>query len=270
MKVFRKSIVFIASIAVLCAVSNTAFANRLEDVLKAGKLTICTSPNFAPYEFLDNTREGQDRFRGADMQLIRCIAKKLGVELEIFPLDFSAVMAAITNGKIDLGISGLSYTPVRARTMELSEPYKKGDEEGIIVRKEDAEKFKSFDDFEGAKVGANSGTLQDQLVTQQLPKAEKHLFDNVANAVLAVSAGKIDAAAVAVPNGEMFMKTDPTLYVLPLRFHQAKSGYVVIAQKGETELIARVNEIIKDVLDKGIYDVWLKEAQAEVAKLNDR
>lgn len=267
MKTNRKIALLLATAVALCSFAGAAYANRLDDIMKAGKLSVCTSPNFAPYEFLDSTRSGQDRFRGADMMLIRYVADKLGVELEINALDFSSVIAAVTNGKHDLGISGMSYTPVRAQSMELSDPYKKGDEEGIIVRKEDVDKFKSFDDFKGATVGANSGTLQEQLASTQIPGAVIHRFDTVANAVLAVSAGKIDAAACAVPNGEMFMTTNPNLQVLPLRFHQDKSGYVIAGFKGETELIGKVSEIIHEVLEKGLYDNWLKEAQAEVEQL---
>lgn len=249
----------------LSAISGTAFAaNRLEKILEAGKLTVCTAPHFAPYEFIDNTKKGQERFRGSDIKLTHYIAEKLGVEVEITPLEFSAVLAAITQGKHDLAISALSYTPARAKTIELSDPYKKGDEEGVLVRKADADKYKSWDDFDGKTVGANTGTLQEQLISLCLPKAKKQTFDMPGIAVVAVSSGKIDAAAVAVPQGEMFVKSNPDLCVLPLRFDQVKSGYVIGATKGEVELIARVNEIIKEVVDNGLYDKWLEEAESEV------
>lgn len=269
MKGLRKlAIVTLAAVA-LCSVAGAASAaNRLEKILKAGKIMVCTEPYFSPYEFIDNTKTGQERFRGSDMELAKYIANKLGVKLEIVPLEFNAVLAGIAQGKYDIAISGLAYTPQRARSLELSDEYKP-DSSGhsIMVRKEDADKYKSFDDFDGKTVSYHSGTLQEQLVEAQLPKVKKKRFDTIQNAVLAVDAGKVDGVAVSVLNGDMFVAAHPNLVVLPLRFHMEKSGDVIAAPKGEVELIAKMNEIIAEVKEKDLYTGWETEAKAEAEKL---
>ena len=68
--------------------------------MKAGKIVVCTSPDYAPYEFEDPTKEGQDKYVGADMELARYIADKLGVELEITAMDFDACIAADQAAKL--------------------------------------------------------------------------------------------------------------------------------------------------------------------------
>lgn len=268
MKSSKKLVAVLMAVVALGALSGAAFAkNRLERVLEAGKIVLCTEPYFAPYEYIDNTREGQAQYRGSDIELAKFIADRMGVELEIVPLTWDALLAGITQGKYDIAISGMSYTPLRARSLEMSKGYKPGADQGIMVRKEDADKYKTWDDFDGKTVAYHSGTLQEQLVNLNLPKVKKAVFSSVQDAVLAVDSGKVDAVAVAVPNGQMFVASHPALEVLPLLFHQDVSGICVAAQKGDVELIARINEIIDEVLEKDLYTKWMEEAAAEAEKL---
>ena len=251
------------------ALSGAAFAGeRLKKVLEAGELVVCTEPYFAPYEFLDNTKTGQDAIRGSDIELAKYIANKLGVKLKLVPLSFEAVLAGIAQGKYDLAISGIAYTPKRAQSLELSISYKPDAGHSLMVRKEDAEKYTSFDAFDGKPVGYHSGTLQEQLVEMHLPKVKRRVFDTLINAELALEAGKIDAVCVSVTNGSSFVAAHPTLVVLPLRFELGKnSGNSVAATKGETELIAEVNKIIEEVVAKDLFTVWHAAATEEAKKL---
>ena len=53
-------------------------------------LKVAISPDFAPMEFVDPTKTGQDQFVGFDVSLSKFIAEELGMELEIMPMDFDA------------------------------------------------------------------------------------------------------------------------------------------------------------------------------------
>ena len=258
MKTAKRFVFSTFAAAVFFALCGAAAAeNRLEKVLKAGRLVVATEPYFSPYEFIDNTKTGQDAIQGCDIEMAKYIADNMGVKLELVPLEFPAVLAGISQGRYDLAISALAYTPKRAETLELSDVYR-SDSKGhsLIVRRENADKYKSFDDFDGKVVGYHTGTLQEQLVEAQLPKAKHRVYDTVQNAVLAVDAGKVDATAVSVMNGEMFVAANPNLAVLPLRFKLEKSGNVIAATKGEKELIARVNEIIAEIKEKDLFPGW--------------
>ncbi len=273
MKKFRKAVlVLTAAVLALSACSKKEEApaqpaNRLEKILAEGKITNVCEPYFAPYEFIDNERKGQDQFRGADMEFARYIAKELGVELEIVPLEWSAVLTGVTEGKYDMAVAGLGYSEERAKNMELSDVYKNGSEQGIMVRAEDLAQYNSIEDFKGKKVGFQSGTLQEQLATAQLPDSELVTYDLINNAVLALDSKKIDAVAVSVPNGEMFVASNPKLAVTEVHFVQGKNGNCIAVPKGETELKERLNEIIADVREKGLYDEWLAQAVEEAERL---
>ena len=73
---------------------------RLAKIKEAGKITMATSPDFAPFEFKDIS-SGQVEYVGSDIELAKYIADKIGVELEIQPMDFAAVQAAVTSGSVD-------------------------------------------------------------------------------------------------------------------------------------------------------------------------
>ena len=241
--------------------------SRLDKVLKAGKITNVCEPYFAPYEFIDNTKSGQEQFRGADMELARYIAKELGVELEIVPLEWSAVLTGVGAGKYDMAVAGMAYTAERAETMAMSKVYKAGGDQGLLVPADKVGDYTSLADFAGKKVGFQSGTVQEQNVLTQLPDAEPVTFDIIQNAVLALDSGKVDAVSVSIANGEMFVATNPDLAVSSVQFDNSQNGNVIGFPKGETELVDAVNKIIDQVLEQGLYDQWLEEATAEAEKL---
>ena len=240
---------------------------RLDKVLAEGKITNVCEPYFAPYEFIDNTKSGQEQFRGADMELARYIAKELGVELEIVPLEWSAVLTGVGAGKYDMAVAGMAYTPERAETMAMSKVYKPGGDQGLLVPADKVDEYTSLADFAGKRVGFQSGTVQEQNVLTQLPDSEPVTFDIIQNAVLALDSGKVDAVSVSVPNGEMFVSTNPKLAVSSVLFDNSMNGNVIGFPKGETELVDAVNKIIDQVLEQGLYDQWLEEATAEAEKL---
>lgn len=68
----------------LKALENVDPNGHLGKVLAAGKITMGTSPDFAPWEFKD-VSSGTTEYVGADVELAKYIAEKLGVELEIKP-----------------------------------------------------------------------------------------------------------------------------------------------------------------------------------------
>ena len=60
----------------------------LERIRRTGVLRVATEPYFPPQEFIDPDRTGQQQYAGADMELARLIAERMGVELQIVPMEF--------------------------------------------------------------------------------------------------------------------------------------------------------------------------------------
>ena len=105
----KKLIALLLTLAFILSLSCAALAeNKLEKILSIGEITFATSPDFAPSEFINPNATGDDQYVGADVELAKYIAQGLGVKLVIMPMEFGALQAAITQGKVDMAISGLN------------------------------------------------------------------------------------------------------------------------------------------------------------------
>ena len=86
------------------------------------KLTVAMSPDFAPMEFVDTSKTGQEQYVGFDVTLANFLADELGMELEIKPMSFDACMTAVQLGSVDMAISGFSPTTTSPATTRPSSP----------------------------------------------------------------------------------------------------------------------------------------------------
>lgn len=241
--------------------------NRLEKIKESGKLVLATSPDFAPLEFEDLS-SGEAQYVGSDIELAKYIAEKLGVELEISAMDFSAVQAAIPSGQADIAISGFARTEERAQNMELSTPFNITEDGGqtVLVAKGQGANYTAAEDFSGLQIGAQNGSLQYNLVSEQLPDdVEIVPVGSLNDGVLMLETGKIDALASDLSNAELLLESHDGIETTDFMFEYSSEGNVAAVKKGETELIEAVNEIIEEVNELGLYDQWKDEA-TELAK----
>lgn len=241
--------------------------NRLEKIKESGKLVLATSPDFAPLEFEDLS-SGEAQYVGSDIELAKYIAEKLGVELEISAMDFSAVQAAIPSGQADIAISGFARTEERAQNMELSTPFNITEDGGqtVLVAKGQGANYTAAEDFSGLQIGAQNGSLQYNLVSEQLPEdVEIVPVGSLNDGVLMLETGKIDALASDLSNAELLLESHDGIETTDFMFEYSSEGNVAAVKKGETELIEAVNEIIEEVNELGLYDQWKDEA-TELAK----
>ena len=230
-------------------------------------LTVAISPDFAPMEFVDPTKEGQDKFVGFDVSMAKYFAEQMGKELVIQPMSFDACQTAVYTGSVDMAISGFSWTESRAENYNISDYYHAGENESnqiLITLADNGDKFADVGTGSGLKVGAQTASLQESLVMEQLPDAELVTIGDLGTAILQLNNGDFDVLAVAEGNGEAIIASNPEV---------AKSGYyfavdekytanVVLLQKGADELTAKVNELIAKAEGEGLNEIWYAEAQA--------
>ena len=240
------------------------YNNALEEIIGTGKITMVTSPDYAPYEFIDPSKSGQEQYVGADIELGKYIAEKLGVELKIEALDFDSVLASINTGKADFAISGISYTDERAETMDFTTIYSNSENScsGILVNKENADLYQTIADFNGKKIGAQNGTVQMAHAEDQITDAVMELVSNINDGVLNVKTNKVDGFAIACSSGEAFAQANDDVIMATPKFIVGgdSDGNAATVTKGEVELLEKINEIIAEVLDLGLYSKWEQEA----------
>ena len=183
---------------------------------KKTNLTVAMSPDFAPMEFVDTSKSGQDQYVGFDVTLANYLATELGLTLEIKPMSFDACQTAVQLGSVDMSISGFSWTAEREENYLLSDYYIAGDNEtqqSVITVKAKEGTVTAAEGFSGWKIGAQAASLQEKLVQEALipAGAEMVTYKSIDDAVLALQTGKIDALAVAHGNGEAIISNNPDI-----------------------------------------------------------
>ncbi len=254
-------------LAIFMAVSITACGSKendkdaLDAIIESGKLVIATSPDYYPYEFY-TMENGTKKIVGCDIALAQAIADKLGVELVVEAMEFDNVLLSISNGTVNLGISALSPTAERLDEMDFSKEYYNG-EVTVLIRKADKDKYTSLNSFGDAKVGAQIGSLQlDYAKTiNSNPIAGKQLY----NIALDLQIGNIDAFVVGSTTAEKFVEEMPDLYVTGFMFeNESAEGLNVAMPKGNNEkLIAKLDEIIDELISTGEFDKFMAEASGK-------
>ena len=247
--------------------SITGEGDKLDKILAAGVITCATSPDFAPNEFIDIS-SGETKYVGCDMDFAQYIADSLGVKLEIVPMKFDAIKAAVTTGQVDMAIAGLAYTEERAKNMQLSDLFGNTDADegqGIIVLKENVDKLKTADDFTGKTILAQNGSVQLDLTTTQLPKATCTPIADVNNGAMEVMTGQADGITIDLAVAKVMINTHKNLAISDFKFEYESKGNVIGCTKGETKLVNAINLVVKDVNDKGLYKQW-KDKAVELAK----
>ena len=247
--------------------STTETKDLLETIQEKGKVVVGMSADYAPYEFHYIDENGKDVIGGFDVDIANEIANSLGVELVIQEMDFDALVAALPAGKIDLVISGMNPTEKRAKVVDFSEIYYNS-QHGILVRSEDVDKYKTFADLEGVKVGTQLGSTQEQISRNEIPNADLQLLNNVNNLILELKAGKIDAIVMEKPVAEMAVKSNPELAVGNPIYEEESGGNAVGIAKGNEELLAKINEVIKKLNESGKMDEYIVKANELAGSVN--
>jgi polar amino acid transport system substrate-binding protein len=261
----KKIISLILTAALLCC---TAFAlGSCGGTTDTPVLTVAISPDFAPMEFVDSSQTGDDKYVGFDILLSNYIAKELGMKLVIDPMSFDASMAAVTTGNADLAISGFSWTAERAETFLISDYYVAGENETeqiLITTKDKAAQFTAGKtDFSGLKIGAQGGSLQQLLVEEQLVTkgATMELYENINVAATALTTGDIDALAVAYGNGEALANDTIVLSDYYFEVEEKYKNNVILLNKNDAELLAKVNTALGKAMAADLYDGWYEACQ---------
>ncbi len=247
-----------------CGSSANASNDGIQTVV-AGKLTVATSPDFAPMEFVDATKDGQDKYVGFDLSLAKYFAEQMGLELVITPMSFDACQTAVQMGTVDMAISGFSWKEDRAENYNLSDYYHAGDnedEQTLITLAENAGKFTTVESLAGLKVGAQTASLQESLCQEQLPDNELVIVSDLTTALMQLRNGDFDVLAVAKGNGDAIIANNPDIANAGFNFFvdEKYTGNVVMMQKGNDALTDLVNTMLASSKDQ--WDAWYNEAKS--------
>lgn len=249
----KKLLMTVCAVAALSGVAADDAAAR--ETLRVG-----TEPTFAPFEFMDTeSRE----FVGYDIDLIRAIADKAGYDIKVVNMGFDALIPALSTGVVDVVAAGLTITEERAKRVDFTEPYYTAGL-SILVRKQDAEKYKDFNSLANQTIAVQIGTTGADKA-KDIPGAKVTNFNATSEAFMALSMGSAEAVVHDRPVLAYFMKTQPrvaqTLQLQPVIEDAQQYGFAV--RKNNKDLLDKLQKGFEAVRqsgeDKKIYDKWFAQ-----------
>ncbi len=241
----------------------------MQKIKKNGKIVVGTASGYPPYEFVD-TSQGDKKVIGIDMELAQKVADKLGVKLEVQDMNFQALLSSLTGGKVDVAIAGINPTDERRKSMDFSDNYLPT-EQKVIIRKADADKYKKVEDLYGKTIGVQKSTTQEALAKKKIKDAKIVGLAHVPEVVLELKQGKVDGLVVEGIVGEQYVIFNDDLMFSEIKFPNAVKNSAAAIQKGNEDVVAVINAVIKENTDNGNFKKWTEEySKKAVANANKK
>ena len=230
------------------------------ETVTPGKLTVATSPDFAPYEFYAIGEDGTPKLAGFDMDLAQYIADYLGLELEVVTVDFDGVISELQTKSVDLGMAGLSPAEKRMGIIYFSDLYYMGGQ-SLVTVKDNAEKYNSFEAINkpDVSVGAQVGSIQMDLANENSPEADIVGLPKVTDIISELLTGKMDAAYIETDVAKSYQKNYPELTLVMDVPYDAEGSAIGVC-KGNEALLAGVNEAIAAAKEDGSLEKFIADA----------
>lgn len=264
MKKFFGMLTVLFALATLgaCGSSNTTAQGQEKDQLaaikKSGVLKVATSADYAPFEF-HTMVDGKDKIVGSDIDLAKAIAKELGVKAEVSDMNFNTVLASLKEGKADLAISAISATDERKQQFDFTDNYY-NPPQVVISNKKNKEIYRNANDLKDKNVGAQKGSIQEELVKTQLKGAKLVTIDKVPNMIVEVNQGSLAATVVEKTIAESYIAQNPDLMIADISLEPAPDeAFAIALPKESSQLQKELNQIIKKLNDEGKIEEFIQQ-----------
>ena len=275
MKKFVSLMLALVMVFALCACGGNTEKDTAEvdystwtlDQLKAelktvndGKLTVATSPDFAPYEFYALDENNNPTLAGFDMAFAQYIADKLGLELEIIPMDFDGTISELGAKKVDVSMAGYSPDPKRESLMNFTDIYYEGTQ-SFVTSKAMQDVITSMEAANDPQyqIGAQTGSIQADLAAKNTPNADNLNLAKVTDIVAELVSGKLDGAFMETVVAQSYQKNYPELVIVSdVPYDEA--GSAIGVNKDNAVLLAALNLIIAEAKEDGSLAQFIADA----------
>ncbi len=211
-------------------------------------LTMATNAEFPPYEFMQD-----GKVVGIDAEIAQAIADKLGKELVIENVDFDSLIPGVQTGKYDFVMAGMTVTEERKEQVDFTQTYATGVQ--VIIVKEDSVITTADDLFKedaNNKIGVQLATTGDLYCTwdiedEGLGTVER--FNKGADAVMALTSGKVDCVVIDNEPAKVFVENNPGLKILDTEY--VTEDYAAAVSKDKPELLEQIDKALGELIADG-------------------
>lgn len=255
-----------------CGASNGSDSASTEDnTFKVG-----LEAGYAPFNWTQNDDsnggvkiDGSAEYAGGyDVEIAKKVAEGLGKELVIVKTEWDGLVPALTSGKIDAIIAGMSPTAERKETIDFSDNYYTSNLVMVVKKGSKYEGATSIQDFKGAKVTAQLNTFHYSVIDQIEGVDKKTAMDNFPAMRVALESGMIDGYVSERPEGVSASAANEN-YVM-VEFEEgfktsADDTAIAVGLEKGSDLKDKINEILAGISEEertSIMDTAIKNQPA--------
>lgn len=230
----------------------------VQTIKDKGELVVGTSADFAPFEF-HTMADGKDQIVGADIDLAQAIADEFGVKLVVKDMEFNTVLASLQKGQVDIALSGISATPERQKTFDFSIPYYNPPQR-LLINTKNVDTFKTIADFDGKKVGAQKGSIQEDVVKEQLADANLVSIAKVPNLINELKQGSIDGLVLEETIAQAYIDQNPDIQFADIELKSnSDEAFAIALPKDSGKLKEEIDSILQKLIDDGSIDTFVEK-----------
>lgn len=238
------------------ALAQDASQSRLLQVLERGKLVVGTGSTNPPWHYED--ADGQ--LVGFDIDMAKLLARGLfeltdeqlanreewSQRLEFVVEAADARIPNLLSDKIDIVCQFMTVTPLRAQQVEFTVPYYR---EAVTLLFRADSPYTGTADTTGntAKIAILENATAVDMVHNGVPDAEVSTYDSVANSVLALDSGRVDATAIDLSTAQYKVAQTPDQYKVGIDSWQPQT-YAFAVKPGDQRWLNWVNTTLQQYL----------------------
>lgn len=212
-------------------------------------LTLATNVAFPPYEFYDdNTGEPT----GIDIEIAKAVCEKMGYELKVVDIDFGAIIPAIQAGKYDFSAAGMTVSEDRKQSVQFTDTYATGVQVVIVPADSTATSIYDLVEAKGSiKIAVQQDTTGDIYTSDEFEANGTGIVERYktgADAVLALSSGKVDCVVIDNEPAKNFVAVNENLKILDTTY--AEEEYAMAFAK-DSEIFADFNAALAELVADG-------------------
>ncbi|WP_066054123.1 transporter substrate-binding domain-containing protein [Robertmurraya korlensis] len=257
---FSLLIVLLVSSLVLlagCGSSNGSDSGSSKDnTFKVG-----LEAGYAPFNWTQNDDsnggvkiDGSAEYAGGyDVEIAKKVAEGLGKELVIVKTEWDGLVPALTSGKIDAIIAGMSPTGERKETIDFTENYYKSNLVMVVKKGSKYEGATSLEDFKGAKITAQLNTFHYNVIDQIEGVNKKTAMDNFPAMRVALESGIIDGYVSERPEGVSASAANENYVMVEFEdgFETSEDDTAIaVGLKKGSDYTEKINEILAGISEE--------------------
>lgn len=242
-----------AALFVVCSLSlcSLATAADLPD-LQGSKIVVVTENAYPPLQFVD-PRTGEAI--GWEYDAMAILAERLNFELDIQNTSWDVMIAAVSEGQFDIGMTGITIRDDRREKVDFSEPYMRS--EMFMLVRADEQRFSNGEEFaaiDDGLVGAQAGTTPFYTAVYEVLDGDEanpriKLFDTFGTSVQALRAGDVDVVLTDGTAGAGYVEANPDVFKL-VGDAMGSEDFGFIFPKG-SELVSAFNAGLDSMREDG-------------------